>query len=179
MKKWTLLLALILLIFGGLKYLGFFAKGYSDVLGKPIQRIELFDLSGKNHSFDELKSQQTVIYFFASWCAPCYPTLSLLENFTHDQTTKTRLLAIALDEDIEGVQAMVEKTGFTGNLWLAKAGTSLIQQRFFGNENRVVPFILKLDADTNIIERSYKLDKLEQWQAVLIGGNSLKMASGL
>jgi thiol-disulfide isomerase/thioredoxin len=178
LKKWTLSLISILLISAGLKYLGFFAKGYSEVSGKPIQRIELFDLNGNNHSFDELRNQETVIYFFASWCAPCYPTLSLLENFTQDHNKRTKLLAVALDDDIKSVKIMLEKTGFTGDLWLAKAGTTSLQQRFFGNENRVVPFVLKLDADTNIIERSFTLDKLQEWQAVLIDGKSLKEASG-
>ncbi|WP_016954315.1 TlpA family protein disulfide reductase [Catenovulum agarivorans] len=179
MKKWTLLFIVIILILGSLKYLGFFAESYQDVLGKPIQRIELFDLSGKSHTFDELKNRETVIYFFASWCAPCYPTLSLLENFAHENDVKPRLLAIALDEDLDGIKAMVAKTGFTGTLWVAKDGTTSIQQRYFGNENRVVPFVLKLDSDTNIIERSLKLDQFQQWQAALVEGKTLKEASGL
>jgi hypothetical protein len=53
--------------FAGANYQGFLSPSFSSVVNKPIQRIDLIDLQVSRHSFDELKGNDTVIYFFSSW----------------------------------------------------------------------------------------------------------------
>ncbi|MBA6251826.1 TlpA disulfide reductase family protein [Colwellia sp. MB3u-55] len=175
MKKWMLISLPILFFIGfaGANYQGFLSPSFSSVVNKPIQRIDLIDLQGSRHSFDELKGNDTVIYFFASWCTPCYKSLMTLEQVTANKQLPINLLAIALDEDIDEINRMLIKIGFTGKVWIASEGKMALQKRYFGNERRAVPYVVKLDRDTNIIERSYKLNQLTQWQSVLRDGVSL------
>ncbi|ALS99479.1 TlpA family protein disulfide reductase [Lacimicrobium alkaliphilum] len=169
MRKWivgVLIFLLIVTLFGA-HYLGFFAPSFSSVVGNPIQRVELTDLNGDTRSFDELEGNATVIYFFASWCRPCYKTLAMLQETSQNNTLQIDLLTVALDGDLEGIVGMLDKTGFSGKVWLASEGTMALQRRYFGNENRAVPYIVMLDNETNIVESSYYLDS-SQWETILI-----------
>lgn len=181
MNKWLFVpgAILIIVVFAGSKYLGFFSQPFSSVVEKPIERIGLSDLKGNVRSFDELISEETIIYFFASWCNPCFKTLDRLQQLSDEKQLNIRLQAIALDEDVEGVKNMLAMTGFRGDVWLAVDGTMALQQRLFGNENRAVPYVVKLDEQTNIKERTYKMNTLDKWRAVLVGGSSLYEASGV
>lgn len=167
MRKWIVSALLLTAVLFGAHYLGFFAPSFSSIVGNPIQRIGLTDLSGDTRSFDELEGNETVIYFFASWCHPCYKTLALLQGISQDNTLKINLLTVALDDDLEGIVRMLDKTGFSGKVWLASEGTMALQRRYFGNEKRAVPYIVMLDNETNIVEGTYSLDS-SQWHAILV-----------
>jgi thiol-disulfide isomerase/thioredoxin len=152
--------------------LGFFAPPASALLHTPIQRIELTDLSGLPHSFDELAGAETLLYFFTSWCAPCYKTMTNLQELSEQHDFDVRLLAVALDDNTDGIKDMLETTGFAGEVWLATEGTSVLQRRYFGNERRAIPYVVKLDGNTGIVESTYSPDDA-QWKAVLVDGADL------
>ena len=178
MKKWITgsVVVFIVAVLLGAKYLGFFAPPLSSVVQQPIQRIALVDLAGNQHTFDELKGKQPVVYFFTSWCAPCYKTLTTIEEVSNKNELNTDLVAVALDNNLDEVARMVAKTGFNGTVWIAAEGERALQQRYFGNEKRAVPYIVKLDENTNIVEGIYTLDSPAQWQAVLVAGIALSAA---
>lgn len=178
MKKWSVVVLVLLLmaITAASHYLGFFARPFSSLSGQHIQRIELTDMQAKPHSFDELQGNDTVIYFFASWCIPCYKTMATIQQLSEQNQFKVNIVAVALDEDIEGIAGMLDKTAFKGTVWLAKDGTAALQQRYFGNENRAVPYIVRLDKQTQILERAYSLTTVAQWRAVLVDAVTLAEA---
>ncbi|GGD78620.1 TlpA family protein disulfide reductase [Lacimicrobium alkaliphilum] len=180
MKKLIVSLILLLLIatLVTAKYLGFFAPSFSSVAHNPIQRIELTDLSGTSHSFDELEGNETVIYFFTSWCAPCYKTLATLQALSQNHDLKFVLLTVALDDDLDAITRMLEKTAFSGQVWLASEGTMALQKRYFGNERRTVPYVIRLSDNTNISESAYSLNAAE-WKSILVDGVSFARAKGL
>lgn len=147
-------------------------------LGQPIERIELVDLAGSVRSFDELHGQKTVLYFFASWCAPCYKSLSNIEQVSQEETTKVNLIAVALDDDLVAVKEQLAKTQFTGEVWVASSGREPLSNRLFGNFVKVLPYVIRLDENTSIIEQSYDISKKQEWQRILLSGASLKGAIG-
>lgn len=79
---------------------------------------------------------------------------------------------VALDNDTETVMNMVLKSGFSGEVWIAQDGTSHLQQRKFGNELRAIPYIVKLDSTTRLVESVYNLNGRD-WERVLVTGGCL------
>jgi thiol-disulfide isomerase/thioredoxin len=180
MKKW-ISISFALLFSAGFAcayILGFFAPSFSSIAQEPIQRIDLVDLAGTTHSFDDLEGNETVLYFFASWCAPCFETLTTLQQLSEENPFKVKLLAVALDSDTNGVVSMLNTTGFTGEVWLASEGIWALQKRYFGNERRALPYVVRLDENTNMLESGYGLDDAA-WKAVLVNGYSINAASSL
>ncbi|QSX40486.1 TlpA family protein disulfide reductase [Shewanella cyperi] len=181
MKKWiylSLATAIFVAIFGAWQ-LGFFAKNFDDIKGKTIQSVALQDLYGNSKSFNELENSETVIYFFASWCAPCFKTLKQLQTLNNKSQFKINLLAVALDKDIDGVKNMIRRANYSGDVWLVKEGTTALQQKWFGNEKRAVPYVIKLNQETEILESSYTIKSDEDWLSVLVNGSSLNARDGL
>ena len=125
-----------------------------------------------------LQGRATVVYFFASWCAPCYKTLTTLQQLSEAHEFEVRLLAVAVDDDTDGIRDMLDKTGFDGEVWLAREGTQALQRRYFGNERRAIPYVVKLDRNTSIVESTYEPSDA-QWQAILVDGSSIAASSGL
>lgn len=180
MKKWIYIAFVIIVItvLTGVNYLGVFSPSFSAIVNKPIQRVDLIDLAGSAHSFDELEGNETVIYFFASWCNPCFHTLATLDQITTEQELKVRLLTIALDEDTEAITKMLNQTGFSGEVWIATEGAMALQKRYFGNEKRAIPYVVKIDKSTKVMESSYKLNSRAEWELVLVEGIPILQVSG-
>lgn len=148
-------------------------------IGKPIQQIEMIDSKGNDRSFDELKQQKTVIYFFASWCAPCFDSLKKIEELSANNEVKVNLIALALDNDKSAVQAMIERAGFTGAVWLATEGEKPLQERFFANGYQALPYTVVLDEELVLVEASYNVDLESQWAALLINEHSLEQIKSM
>ena len=173
MKKVILSLFILSIgiVFIALK-LGFWASSFSAIKYSPIERIPLYNVDSKEVTFDSLHGNETVIYFFAGWCRPCFKTLQDLEALKRSKAFKVRLLAVALDNDTESVMNMVLRSGFSGEVWIAHDGTSHLQQRKFGNELRAIPYIVKLDSTTRLMASVYNL-KRHDWERVLVTGGCL------
>lgn len=148
-------------------------------IGQPIAAINLTSLDGKSHSFSELQGTASVVYFFASWCAPCYKTLRDIEQVREQQTLGVKLVAIALDDDRDAVGTMLKKTGYTGETWLANEGAKSLKARMFANAYKVLPYVIKLSSNLVLVEHSYDIKSFAQWQGVLVAGKPLSQATTL
>ncbi|WP_337843138.1 TlpA disulfide reductase family protein [Rheinheimera sp.] len=121
-------------------------------------------LAGSARSFDELQGKDSVLYFFASWCLPCYKSMATVQQLSEQGAFKVQFVAVALDDDEQGIRRMLDKTGFKEQLWLAAQADGLLQRRSFGNERRAVPSIVRLDRQTQIIEQAYSLQAEASWR---------------
>lgn len=137
-------------------------------IGAKVDLIELTDVQEQKVSFADLKGQDTVVYFFASWCAPCYKTLQSIESVQNNYERTTKVIAVALEKDRKAVQAMLDKTGFTGEVWYSVNGAMPLKERKFDNQRRALPYTIKINAKNILVEKSYKLRKEEHWKNVLV-----------
>ncbi|REL28315.1 TlpA family protein disulfide reductase [Thalassotalea euphylliae] len=148
-----------------------------SAIGQPIAAIDFISLDGQPRAFNALVGKPSVVYFFASWCAPCYKTLHDIEQIRQQQKVSVTLVAIALDEDSTAVAEMIKQTGFTGETWLANSGAKPLKKRLFANAYKVLPYVVQLDSDLVLVDHSYDIKSLSQWQAVLVNGEQLSQAS--
>ena len=171
MRYWiTAALFLLGALIYAANHLGFFASSFANIRGTEIETIALKDLNGDSQAFSQLYGDETVVYFFASWCAPCYHSLSEIESVRNSHQLSVRFLAVALDDDFEAVKNMVHKVNYTGETWIAS--TQVLQQRKFGNERRAIPYTIKLNKHNEIIESKYRIKKT-QWSEILVNGAAL------
>ncbi|SHJ72683.1 Peroxiredoxin [Reichenbachiella agariperforans] len=119
-KKQIIEWGIILSLFGGLYYTGYYKEvaGFmqrliletrllqperitSDQLVADYQ-FQLLDENGQTISFTEFKGQTIVLNFWATWCPPCIaemPDLNSLYNKTKEENIA--FVLISLDEDFE------------------------------------------------------------------------------
>lgn len=136
-------------------------------LGKPIEQHDFFTLGKETVSFDMLRGKTTVVYFFASWCAPCYETLENLDTALKSGSTSTTVVAVSFDEDWEALQKMLDVTGFSGDVWKSSTGKMPLRDWMFANYGRSLPYTIKIDENSLLAEQSYHIKTVEQWTAVL------------
>ena len=137
-------------------YLGFFSPSEEAMIGKPLEKTTLVDLTGTQRSVADLHGQPTTVYFWATWCNPCLKTLEALAQ-GREAMPKGHFVAIAIDDDQELVREMIQRTGFSGNVLIATEGMKLIQQRYAGNDKRALPYVVQLNASGEIVARRYGL----------------------
>ncbi|WP_076416063.1 thioredoxin-like domain-containing protein [Shewanella sp. UCD-KL12] len=145
-----------------------------QALGEPIERVVVINLDGGHQSFDELDSEEVVIYFFASWCSPCFSSLKNIESLKESFQFNTRFLAVALDDDIDAVKAMLDRANFSGEAWLAIDGGELLQNRSFANGYTSLPYAIRLDKHTRIVENSFEVSSVKQWKEILVDGSTFQ-----
>ena len=98
MKRWTLLLFLILL--SGLS-IWYVSKGYhpSPKEGTLSPSFSLNDLSGRTYSLANYRGKVLLINFWATWCNPCVSEMASLDKLYQKLKDKNfELLAISVDE---------------------------------------------------------------------------------
>ena len=121
-----------------------------SVLNKPIERIPMVDNQGSTVSFDDLAGEVTIVYFYASWCAPCFKKLTEVQVLKEQRELNYRFLPVALDNEHEKVKRLTEMSGYKGHFWLAKQDQKFANLDKFGNKNSLA-HIVKLDQETNIV----------------------------
>lgn len=176
MKAW---IALASLCFSTLSQASSFeqkVREAQEAMGKPLQHVEVQLLSGEPVSMSSLEGKETVIYFFASWCSPCYGALKNIESVRQQQPLAVNLVAMALDEDAEAVSLMLKQTGYTGVVWQAVDGVQSLHQRAFANGVKALPYLIKVDADGLLAENNYNIKSVAQWKRVLVDNQSLQDA---
>lgn len=78
-------------------------------------------LAGSARSFDELQGKDSVLYFFASWCLPCYKSMATVQQLSEQGAFKVQFVAVALDDDEQGIRRMLDKTGLKSRYgWLRR-----------------------------------------------------------
>lgn len=177
MKKLFLLLALLVAN-------NALSQTYADkvakskaLVGQPVQTHTFYTLDKKPVSFEDFKGEPVVAYFFASWCSPCYGALTNLHQAIEDTPPTVRVVAISLDEEWENLDRMLNKTGFTGEVWKWDAAESALQQRLFANFSGSLPHIIRVNDKGILIEAGSRIKTAEQWSAVINQQRSLHDAS--
>ena len=129
-------------------FTGFFAPEAEEVIGQRLESTPLVDLDGQSRAVSELKGPG-VVYFWATWCAPCLKTLSEIAS-GKEALPKGNFYTIAIESDVQLVRDTLHKTGFSGITFVATDGNGLLRQRYAGNTQRVLPYAVKLDGDSRI-----------------------------
>ncbi|WP_338520001.1 TlpA family protein disulfide reductase [Alteromonas gracilis] len=149
------------------------------LIDKPIQTHQFYTLDKQTISFENLNGQSIVAYFFASWCSPCYASLKNLNAAIGNVPSTVRVVAVSLDEDWDDLQGMLDKTGFTGEVWKSSDATAVLTNRLFANFSGSLPYVIKVDAKGILREGGSRIKTTEQWLAVINQSTSLSEASKL
>lgn len=131
----------------------------------------LKDLQDQPQTLEAYKGKVSVVYFWATWCAPCQlETPKLVKLYDRFKEKDVVVIGIALD-NADKVRAFTKKMGVTYPT--VYGGTSAIQiGRDLGNDVGAVPFTVILDKAGNVVEtiRGDTPDgKLEAILAHLVG----------
>lgn len=110
------------------------------------------DLSGGVRTFESLKGKLTIVYFWATWCAPCAKEAPHLRDLHVKYKDRGfEVLGIAVD-NADKVKAFVEKYELT--FPIVYGGREAIQlSRDLGNSLGGIPFLVIVGRDGKIIER--------------------------
>lgn len=148
-------------------------------LGKQITDIALVNTEGQHKVFSDLKGATHVIYFFASWCSPCYKSLEDIEQVRIENKLNVNVLGVALDDDKQAISEMLDITGYKGEVWISVKGREPLQNRLFGNAYKALPYAIKIDENIVIQDHSYDMSSKEQWEKVLLENKSFKDATAM
>ncbi len=129
-------------------------------IGSAVPNIVLPDSSGKNVDLAKIKSSNTLIVFYASWCPHCKTLLPQLAQFYSNQKDKKlEIVAVSLDEkrkDWTGFISM-NKLGFI-NVWDSKGWDGKTANDYF---IYATPTMLLLDKDKKIISKPTTFEQLK------------------
>jgi cytochrome c biogenesis protein CcmG, thiol:disulfide interchange protein DsbE len=107
---WRWLLTCLVLVLGCAPVLP--PSAPSDVLNKPLPKIDKRSMTGEKVSFDNPAGQVVVVKFFAKYCEPCKKTLPVAERL-HKENADVAFVGIDEDESQEDVHEMIETFGLT------------------------------------------------------------------
>ena len=83
-------------------------------VGEVVPELTFTDLAGKATQLSALRGRFVLVYFWATWCAPCVANLPSLarirDRFGNDRLT---ILGVNLDDDPELARAFVERKQLT------------------------------------------------------------------
>ncbi len=137
-KKWNAFLLIML----------FFSLAWAQQ-PKWNQSLEFTDLSGNPVTFDDFKSQITVVNFWATWCAACLkemPNLQKLhQTFSKDQVN---VVGVVVMSDTGKINQMLKITGADYPIFI---GTR--QDLKTISQSLVIPQTIVLDDQGNILTK--------------------------
>lgn len=112
---------------------------------------ELKNLKDEPQTLEAYKGKVSVVYFWATWCAPCQiETLKLVRLYDKFKDKGVVVIGIALD-NADKVRAFTKKMGV--DYPTVYGGTSAIQiGRDLGNDVGAVPFTVILDRTGTVVE---------------------------
>ena len=124
------------------------ARAGSLEIGDRLERLELVDRKGGAISPAELAGKVVILDFWASWCAPCRPTLGALEGLARRYgDAGLVVLAVSADEDRDDAESFIDEhfAGSTirfvfdpGNRLLASVGADGLPALYLLDAERVV-----------------------------------------
>ncbi len=116
-----------------------------------LYATELKNLQDQPQTLEAYKGKVSVVYFWATWCAPCQiETPKLVRLYDKFKDKGVVVIGIALD-NADKVRAFTRKMGVAYPT--VYGGTSAIQiGRDLGNDVGAVPFTVILDRDGKVVE---------------------------
>lgn len=117
----------------------------------PVWSSSFKDLDGNLQNLKQWKGKVAVIYFWATWCAPCHieaPKLSAL--YEKSKNRGLVVIGIAVD-NADKVRKFVEKNALKNPT--VYGGTEAIQLgRDLGNDLGAIPYTAIIDRDGNVVK---------------------------
>jgi len=129
--------------------------------------MQVADLEGRKWTNQDFQGKVTIVYLWASFCAPCWPTLSALQMSAErlERRSDVQLVTLSVDEEREKLVAFMQQKHYTfpvlssktyvekvlpqftlGQLWLMDGSGSVRLQRtmnnFLGAEDALVQELL-------------------------------------
>lgn len=116
-----------------------------------LYATELKNLQDQPQTLEAYKGKVSVVYFWATWCAPCQiETPKLVRLYDKFKDKGVVVIGIALD-NADKVRAFTKKMGV--EYPTVYGGTSAIQiGRDLGNDVGAVPFTVILDRSGKVVE---------------------------
>lgn len=116
-----------------------------------LYTTQLKGLDDQPQTLEPYKGKVSVVYFWATWCAPCQlETPKLVKLYNRFKDKGVVVIGIALD-NADKVRAFTKKMGV--DYPTVYGGTSAIQiGRDLGNDVGAVPFTVILDKSGKIVE---------------------------
>jgi peroxiredoxin len=90
-------------------------KKYAELSnGKDAPEFEMTDLTGNPVKLSKIKSEYTLVLFWASWCPHCAETLPDIHDiYVKNEKSKLEIIAISLDKEKAEWEKAVKELGFT------------------------------------------------------------------
>lgn len=131
-------------------------------LGKTAPGFEAVDMKGDTIRLKDIRSQTTLLVFWASWCPHCSETLPLLKNYYDPQHTgRLQIVAVSIDKSKSDLTKAIAENGYDWiNIGELKGWNGPIV-----NEYGVVatPTFFVLDKDKKIIGKPVSMDELKNF----------------
>ena len=130
-------------------------------VGKTAPDFTTRTLKGKKIQLSKVKSNNTLLLFWASWCPHCKVALPKLEKYYDpDHPEKLQIIAVSVDENKKPVEKEVKKEGYTWiNIAEQKGWDSPIAE-MYGVSSTSTFFLL--DKDKKIIAKPTNIDEVEK-----------------
>lgn len=151
--RWTLNIAIVCLVFYGVTTYHEYDL-LKDDQTVPAPAFSLVSLQGETLTSEQLKGKDTLLYFFAPWCAVCDVSADSVENL-RQQVKQERLnvvmIALAYDHP-QQVRDFIQRHDLTVTTLL---GTSHTSQAY---RISAFPTYYVLDSDGMVVNRSTGLN---------------------
>lgn len=128
--------------------------------GNQAPNIVGADLSGKLIKLDEIKSNYTLVVFWASWCPHCTELLPDLHNFYQENSSQLEVLSISIDTSKVELNAFLNTFNPTWSTIADFKGWDGIAAIDYGIHS--TPTMLLLDEQKRIIGNIEDVRELEQ-----------------
>jgi peroxiredoxin len=121
----------------------------------PLWQAEMKTLDGEMTRLDAFKGKVAIVYFWASWCAPCHaeaPKLQALHDRMKDKGVT--VIGVAID-NAEKAKGFVDKHGLSFPILLggtrATGGTNATElTKALGNTDGAIPYTVVTDRNGDI-----------------------------
>jgi peroxiredoxin len=94
--------------------------------------VRIPDLQGREWTNRDFEGKATIVYLWASWCGPCWRTLSTIQVLM--QRVKGRpdvqLVTLSVDEDHEKLMAFMKQKSYTFQVLASKAYVQTVLPQF-------------------------------------------------
>lgn len=74
---------------------------YKSTIGKRAPELDLYDISNNFISIKNNSGKYVLLYFWASWCAPCIEDFPKLKSFHQKYSNELKIIGISRDENLE------------------------------------------------------------------------------
>jgi peroxiredoxin len=130
-------------------------------IGKTAPDFAARTLKGKKIRLSKVKSGNTLLVFWASWCPHCTAALPKLKKYYNpDHPEKLQIIAVSVDESKKPVKKAIKKEGYTWiNIAEQKGWDSPIAEMYGVSST---PTFFLLDKDKKIIAKPASIGEVEK-----------------